>query len=381
MSEKIAIDFSIYRQLILHLFRIVAFDTRNFRSEENVKQKILIFLKDAIFILSIINNCIFYAIILWKSSSDMATLIIVTNQVTTGLVSILRNVKLFLCKEEIAKVLQLFERKYTKDEEMSFELGKCLRSSKLITSYYVLSYIFILLLMFILPIATTIISGEQTFPSFGLFVSFDSNWTFFLAMFWSAWSFISLMTGIVAANILLAGTLAILSSEFKVLKETLKDLPTMPQNDDQLELMKTFVDMHNELSKNVSILEKIFSFPLFLSFLSCSFNVSFSLFQGVLLSSKTNDSTQMIFFGVITLLQVYIECYFGQMLKSACDNFRVEIYNSGWESVKNAQVKRGLILILRKSQRPALLTLMKFADVSMERFTTVGLSFFLNYKI
>jgi hypothetical protein len=138
--------------------------------------------------------------------------------------------------------------------------------------------------------------------------------------------------------------------------------------------MKSFVDKHNELSKHVEKLETIFSFPLFAFIMSSSFLICCCAFTATVLDAS--DSVGMIYYCLSSLFQVYFLCYYGQMLQTSSENLNQEVYNCGWENIKNPELRYGLILIIRRSQKPKVLTIMKFADITMQHFASVSFNVF-----
>lgn len=373
MMDKIIIDFSFYRKLISFFFRLVAFDTRKYENQESRKDRNSVLIKNIIYLLIIFNNCIFYICTftnIARDLSDMKTLIIALNSIGSGSIAIIRNFKMFFNKAEIVELLKLLDKTYTSSQEEKFKFGKYLNFFKRIFRFYSVNMITVTSLLFLTPAITFITSREKTYPIISPFSNHkDVGGMYPVALFYSFWTFLTLIFSLYPAELIFAGVLVTLSVEFEILKELLEDLPSKSDSE-QIQLMKLFVDRHNELSDRVATVEKIYSFPLFIFFVSSSFFICFCAFEATVMDFT--DSIGMFYFCITSLLQVFIHCYCGQMLKSSCEHLTRELYNCNWEDVKSSQMRRGLILMIERSQRPTMITIMKFADISMQRFTTAS---------
>lgn len=371
--DKTVIDFSFYHKLILFFFRLVAFDTREYKNQESRKERNWVLIKNTIYLLIIFNNCIFY-IFTFKNLagdlSDMKMFIVAINSIGSGSIAIIRNFKMFFNKSEIVELLKLLDKTYTRSQEEKFKFKKYLDVFKRIFRFYSFNMITTTSLLFLTPAITFITSREKTFPVISPFSNdMEVGRMYPIALIYSFWTFLTLLFSLYPAELIFAGVLATLSVEFEILKDLLENLPSKSDSE-QIQLMKSFVDRHNELSERVATVEKIYSFPLFVYFVSSSFFICFCAFEATVLDFT--DSIGMFYFCITSLLQVFIHCYCGQMLKSSCEHLTRELYNCNWEDVKSIQMRRGLILMIERSQRPTMISIMKFADISMQRFTTAS---------
>ncbi|XP_070510025.1 odorant receptor 85c-like, partial [Chironomus tepperi] len=133
---------------------------------------------------------------------------------------------------------------------------------------------------------------------------------------------------------------------------------------------KCLIQRHNELFIIKNKLENIFSFPLLCSILSNLLCVCFTAFNATI-SSGISDLIEQAFLSFATLLLIYAQCFFGQMLKDASESVVNAIYECGWEDINDIQIRRALISIIQRSQKTECLTIMKFGDVTLKQFTTV----------
>jgi hypothetical protein len=100
-----------------------------------------------------------------------------------------------------------------------------------------------------------------------------------------------------------------------------------------------------------------------------------NLFQ---LSLKLSPAilTRFIIFLVTSFSQIFLLCFFGNKLTTASENVAKAVYDSDWHEYQNKSVKKGFLLMMQRSQKPAYLTAFKFVKVSREAFTTVSFNLF-----
>lgn len=181
---------------------------------------------------------------------------------------------MFFNKAEIVELLKLLDKTYTSSQEEKFKFGKYLNFFKRIFRFYSVNMITVTSLLFLTPAITFITSRKKTYPIISPFSNDkDVGGMYPVALFYSFWTFLTLIFSLYPAELIFAGVLVTLSVEFEILKELLEDLPSKSDSE-QIQLMKLFVDRHNELSDRVATVEKIYSFPLFIFFVSSSFFIS-----------------------------------------------------------------------------------------------------------
>ena len=85
----------------------------------------------------------------------------------------------------------------------------------------------------------------------------------------------------------------------------------------------------------------------------------------------------MLMFDIAYLItiafQVWLLCYFGQKLIDSSAAVAEGIYESDWMDIDDDEVKKYVVVIMLRAQRPKKLSAMCYADISLETFTTVRL--------
>jgi 7tm Odorant receptor len=159
-------------------------------------------------------------------------------------------------------------------------------------------------------------------------------------------------------------------AELEIWRIDFKELKTAGSDDQKEKELTELVDRHNRIFGMVKELEVIFS-PYFLfGLVFNSVIICLSAFQ-ILVAVDVDKKIVNIFLCVIVLLLEGVICFNGQLLVNACERTQHEIYNCGWENFENIRLKKSILIILIRSQRPAKLTFMGFSDVNMEQFEAV----------
>nr|AOG12959.1 odorant receptor [Eogystia hippophaecolus] len=70
------------------------------------------------------------------------------------------------------------------------------------------------------------------------------------------------------------------------------------------------------------------------------------------------------------LSQIFLLCYFGDLLLRSSTEISGAIYNCQWYNT-DIQMKKDLLLVLKRSQKPCKLTAANFADLNLRAFTTI----------
>lgn len=373
-GEKVAINFSFYKKIILYLFSICAFDLRSYRNQSDKKERKRLLIKDFCFLLCVFNGFLFFLLTFLKNVKDPSNaklFIISLNVLGAGTIAVLRNLIIFFTKSEIAEILTSFDHQsYSISEMKKFNFEGYVKFFNRFFRFMCFNFVSTTSFIFLTPIVTLITTGEQTLPIISPF-SNVSYYFYPFALIYSFWSFTSLCCTLSGAEVIYGASMLKLSIEFEILKGKLEDLST--KNDaEQIDLMIAFVNRHNELSNYVVIVERIFSLPLFFNIATSSLFICFCAFSATVSVTEITDSIGMVYYCISSLIQVFYQCYFGQILKTSCENLSREIYNYKWEEVKNVEVRKGIILMLERSQNPNMVTLMKFADISLQPFTSAS---------
>lgn len=195
--------------------------------------------------------------------------------------------------------------------------------------------------------------------------------TFPIALAWTNYLGFIGLAHMLAAEAMLFALITVLAMEFDILKQDLIELKfTQPQ--DRLKTVKSLIDRHSKLLQIGDQLQNIFGITFLCHFVISSLEMCFIAF--LLLSIEADVAAYAFYVPYLGMVvgQTLLLCIFGQKICDASQEVSEGVYNCGWEEMKDVSFKKHLILILLRSQRAMKLTAMKFADISLESFTTVS---------
>lgn len=73
---------------------------------------------------------------------------------------------------------------------------------------------------------------------------------------------------------------------------------------------------------------------------------------------------------IILLVELFWNCFFGQILITFSEKFAVAVYDCGWERWEDLSMRKTLNIVLMMAQKNAKLTT-GFKEISMEHFYDV----------
>ncbi|XP_011155748.3 odorant receptor 4 isoform X3 [Solenopsis invicta] len=141
----------------------------------------------------------------------------------------------------------------------------------------------------------------------------------------------------------------------------------------QTSTIKALIRQHQRIIALSSDIERVFSYIALMQFLWNTLVICCLGFLIVTSIGSTQGSTTLIkslFFYVVITLEAFIFCYAGEYLSAKSRMIGDAAYEAKWYSSHPTQSRILLLLILR-SQRKLTITIGKFMDLSLERFTTI----------
>lgn len=190
-----------------------------------------------------------------------------------------------------------------------------------------------------------------------------------LAWFWQNWVAWAVCFGLLGTDSLLYGLITCIVMEFDVLEKNLLNLTNSKDIERRLKI-RELIERHKKLLQISGKLQNIYALTFFFVFLISSTILCLAVFQ------MTTTKDIYIFWFDLSYMgtlggQVLLVCYFGQKLIDSSKSISNGIYKSGWELSDDVIYKKNIILIMMRAQRITRLTALKFADVSLESFTSV----------
>ena len=173
-----------------------------------------------------------------------------------------------------------------------------------------------------------------------------------------------------SSDLLLYSLVSVISMEFEFLKHSAKCLKYQSRKE-LMEKISNLVERHNMLLELSDKLQQVFESTFLYSIVISSLIMCVVLFQFLFYA---NDSITYIFdIGYLTSIasQIFLLCYFGQKLIDSSAGFAEGIYESNWIQLDDNALKKQIIIILLRAQRPKKLTAMGYADISLKTFASV----------
>lgn len=281
----------------------------------------------------------------------------------------------------ISKILNTMTQRYSKFDSQKYQIEKVFQNFKRYISAYTVYMYFPIALVFFEPLSEFIVTGRRIFP-FLMAFPFDATTNiivYLLTFAFCVHTDVVCRTIILSNDHILYGLVTALALEFKVLAIKFNELNFMSESDIKVQL-RDLIERHNLLIKNAAEIQEIFSFSFFLNFIFASL---FICFTGFHMSTVENVESKIIdmIFCFFSLLQVFTQCFFGQMLKNFSGDLAFSIYDCDWEKIKDENLKKNLILVIARVQQPVQLSIMKVLSIDMEQFGNVSFMKRSNYFI
>ncbi|XP_037976482.2 putative odorant receptor 92a [Plutella xylostella] len=135
------------------------------------------------------------------------------------------------------------------------------------------------------------------------------------------------------------------------------------------EKFKGIVRRHQGLTEIVRQLEFLYSYSSLFNFVTSSFLICLSGFI-VTTSKETRLVLCFVTFLFMSLAQISIFCYGGDLIMQSSKDVSAAVYRSRW-FVADERLKRSMFIVLARAQRPCKLTAANFADLNLSAFATV----------
>lgn len=191
-----------------------------------------------------------------------------------------------------------------------------------------------------------------------------------IAAFWMDFIIWDSIVFLVGSDALLYALITVLAMEFDTLKIDLVNLNSILTHD-RTNRIRCLIDHHNELLDIGEKLQKIYSVTMLVSCAVSSILMCLIAFQITIAEAQISIYVVYIPYMMGMGGQVFLLCYFGQMLIDASASVADGAYICGWENFESCSFNKQLVLIMSRSQQVMRLTAMDFADISLTTFSTV----------
>lgn len=366
------INFDSFIKVSILLFRIFGFNFEPLADGASIKSKIVYRVKTlyawttlTLFSMGVL-QLVTYAL---NADNSVEAICSVEDGISVSLI-VLKTTVTFLNKNKIWEILEtmksLFDSRENGNHNVKKYLDNYLRIVKVGAIIFLLCFppVFYLIIPYL-------INGTMKLPS-NFWFPFDvfQVGTFPLALLWIDWITTVGQIFYFASDSLLYALITVIAMEFDLLKQDLLDLKLVSKAHRQFKVAR-FTDRHNNLLDLVDKLQEAYS-PIFLGNLVISSMLL--CFCSFLLSTGEFDfATNAFYISCLTMFtsQVFLLCMISQKVNDSSLSVANGAYECDWTEDDDIDFKKHIHMIILRAQRLNKLTAMKFAEVSLESFTTV----------
>ncbi|KAG5326914.1 OR67C protein, partial [Acromyrmex heyeri] len=212
---------------------------------------------------------------------------------------------------------------------------------------------------------------------------FESNAspTYELVMITQFFHQLSAATIVGVINALIVSLILHVGGQIDIMCRGLVEISSDDTFDLQTSTIKALIRRHQRIIALSADIETLFSYIALMQFLWNTLVICCLGFLIVISIGDTQGSTMLIkslFFYVVITLEAFIFCYAGEYLSDKGRMIGNAAYEIKWYKLNPTQSRILLLLILR-SQRKLTITIGKFMELSLERFTTVRCVFRITF--
>jgi odorant receptor len=319
----------------------------------------------------VITGLVLSLIYINKIHSDIVKLCLSVPQWGYTLMIFLKLLNIVINKKKFKQVIENLDELFpkTKEDQEAYNVRKWRkylrgykRIEKILVITILISAIGVILAQFLNFASTGIWNGKLVYESWYPFNEYHPVY-FNIVLLWQIIEIIATMVSFLGSELIFYSFVAQISMQFNVLNVKIEGLT--PKDD-----FKQLINQHERILNLAKLLEEIFSPTILLNFIMSSMMTCLIGYQ---VSSDTNidliiQSSQML---VICMLQFLFMCQCGTKMTVAAEQIGTSAYNFNWLNTHDRKMKIYLMMIMKRSQMPTVLTSMKFTVLDLAAFTTV----------
>ncbi|CAG9801232.1 unnamed protein product [Chironomus riparius] len=284
---------------------------------------------------------------------------------------IARYTTFFIYRSEIAEILEIFRKSFNSEEKYAGTLQNYLKRVKIIQCGYAVFVPTPLVLSAIKVFLKYILFNERQFDP-KIYFPFDATRpeVYPFALFWVYWSKTTSELINIADMGMLFGMLSFILARFDILGQKFQNLKGIRDKSHfKTKLLELRVE-HELLLKLTAQMDKIFSPSFFFSIVMSSYSICFLAFE----ASIAENIDHVIFyssFAAVLCFTMFLQCLYGQKIKIMSEKVAQCVYECGWEQISDFKMRKDLIFIIKRAQKPATFTILNFGEVTLEQYGKV----------
>ncbi|XP_030376284.1 odorant receptor 85c-like [Scaptodrosophila lebanonensis] len=282
-------------------------------------------------------------------------------------------------KTKLSELVQQLENMFPsqqQEHQRHYKVHRYLRLCRLVTRGFSGMYVLLIATYSLGGIIIYFVlwpNGERTLP-YTPYAPWDwhDNWTFYPLYVSQAIAGFTATSGHISSDVMIYAVLTQVIMHFDYLATsfesyTIQAVDLKDRHSKNMQELQAKIIYHNKLLDFVDAINVIFGVPLLLNFFASSVGICFLGFQ-MSIGLSPEMGIKVAFFLASSLVQIYLICYFSQLLIDASANISTAVYNADWSGA-DVRYRKMLILIAQRAQRPVNLKATIFLDVSMWTMT------------
>jgi len=197
-----------------------------------------------------------------------------------------------------------------------------------------------------------------------------NNFNWIISLLWLTWDATNVAVNVMSADFYLFADIFVLSTEFIIIGEDIKNA----LNEGRVTDLRKHVIRHQELIEISNDIESLFTFIFFYTIIQGAVAISACGFQ-ILTSTSLADLLFSISYTAFSLSQVFLFCYYGEALITASGDVGQKILESNWYDLKDIGVKKSILFVIMRSQKPCMFSGFGSVSLSIETFSDVSMAF------
>jgi len=180
------------------------------------------------------------------------------------------------------------------------------------------------------------------------------------------WTVSNSALNVISADFYLFANILVLSIEFNIIGEDIKNAI----NEGRVTSLRKILIRHKELIEICDDIKSLFTFTFF--YIQGAIAISACGFQ-MLTATSSIDLLFSISYTAFFFNQVFFYCFYGEKLITASQDVGQKILDSNLHELKDIGVKKSILFIIIRSQKPCMLSGFGSVSLSIETFSHVSL--------
>ena len=174
-----------------------------------------------------------------------------------------------------------------------------------------------------------------------------------------------------ASEVTISIIITLIAVSFDNLNEKILTINDIKESDEP-RVIKELVERHSKLFEIFQKFEEYFSSIFFILFVQSSISMCLAGFE-LITVNEVMDVIMNSTFLLMTLLQIFSACYFGQKIIDSSQKTAEAAYEINWYCITDIKLRKAVLLMILRSQKQQQITAKGIVTISLETFTDVSI--------